>query len=113
MKADAAEVKPVSNHNTGTISGIFRLRDCPILVNLIIDSRFSYRALYRLTSLAMKFQGSLDACNEEIATFSFPKSGILGFIEGVGFETKIIRTAVSPRENGISKVNLRFGIAEF
>lgn len=112
MNADAADLRPIPQSNVGSISGIFRLRDCPILVNLQIESRFDYRMLYRLTSLAMKFQGTLESCNEDIAIFSFLKAGILGFMEGVGFELKIVRTSVSPRESGVSKVNLRFGIKE-
>ena len=50
----------------------------------------------------------MEVCNEDIAVFAFPKSGIAEFMESIGFEIHILKTVVSPKEGGISKVNIRF-----
>jgi hypothetical protein len=92
----------------GSVRGVIRLKDCPVLANLALETTFDYRILYRITSLAMRYGGILEACNEEIAILGFPDGGILDFLEVVGLELKVSRYQLSSRERGISKVNLRF-----
>ena len=105
--ADAADSKSMS----GRVSGVFNVYSMSasaILVNLTTEMRFDYRALYRITSLAIRAGGMLEVCNADIAIFAFPNGGITAFMEEIGFEIRIARTVVSPREKGSSKVNIRF-----
>lgn len=82
--------------------------DGAILVNLTLGVRFGYRALYRITSLALRTGGVMEVCNEDMAIFAFPKGGTIEFIEEIGLSLIVTRTVVSPRGKAISKVNIRF-----
>lgn len=100
-----------SRMNPGRNSGVFnvyRMSASAILVNLNASSAFDYRVLYRMSSLAIRTGGLLEACNEDIAIFAFPQGGITTFMEEIGFVIKITKTMVSPKDKGISKVNIRF-----
>ncbi|GEM_PF-2686071 len=92
-------------------SGVFTLNKVSgsaILVNLTVGSKFAYRSLYRATSLAIRAGGVLEVCNEDMAIFAFPNGGLTAFVEEICWYMPVIRTVASPKEWGISKVNLRF-----
>jgi hypothetical protein len=96
---------------SGAASGVFqafRLNGSTVLVNLSVDERFTYRVLYKLTSLAMRTGGMLEVSNEDMAIFAFPRGGITAFLDEMGFAVKPARTVISPKEKGVSKVNIRF-----
>jgi hypothetical protein len=90
------------------ISGVYSMGGSPILVNLSVGCCFDYRGLFRITALAIRTGGMLELCNEDIAIFSFPQGGILEFMDGIGLRLPVVKTVVSPKEKGISKVNIRF-----
>jgi hypothetical protein len=94
--------------NGSGVFNVYSMSASAILVNISTATRFDYRLLYRITSLAMRTGGQLEICNEDIAIFAFPQSGISAFMEGIGFEIRVLKTVVSTREKGISKVNIRF-----
>ncbi|HKP96766.1 MAG TPA: hypothetical protein VJ385_13495 [Fibrobacteria bacterium] len=87
---------------------VYNMSGAAILVNINAAQLFDYRTLYRITSLAIGIGGVMEVCNEDIAIFAFPKNNISEFMESIGFEIRILKTVVSPKEKGISKVNIRF-----
>lgn len=99
-----------TDSGTGRVSGIFTLYDlgASVLVNATLDLNFEYRILYRLTSLALRSGGVLEASNEDIAIFGFPDGGIRPFMDTLLLEMPVAKTFFSPKERGISKVNIRF-----
>jgi hypothetical protein len=107
LAGKAAEPKAPSGRTSGVFN-VYNMSASAILVNINVDSGFDYRTLYRVTSLAIRAGGTLEICNGNIAIFAFPNGGIMAFMEEVGFEIQIAKTVVSPKEKGISKVNIRF-----
>lgn len=94
--------------NGSGVFNVYSMSASAILVNISTGTGFDYRLLYRITSLAIRAGGQLEICNEDIAIYAFPQSGIGAFMEGIGFEIRVLKTVVSTKERGISKVNIRF-----
>jgi hypothetical protein len=102
-----AGAKAASGRSSGVFN-VYSMSASAILVNIMVEAHFEYSALYRLASLAIRTGGGLDGCNGDMALFSFPNGGITAFMEGIGFEVPVSRTVVSPKDKGVSKVNIRF-----
>jgi hypothetical protein len=98
----------IEHRKTARVMNLFDLSPTAILVNIISDTQVGQRTLERMASLALKAGGTMELCNGEIAVFAFPEQGILAFMEGLGYEIRVLKTMVSPREKGSSKVNIRF-----
>lgn len=110
LETDPKASKAIPGRASGVFN-VYRMSSSAILVNLNAETAFDYRVLYRMATLAIRTGGMLELCNEEIAIFAFPQGGITSFMEEVGFQIKISKTMVSPKERGISKVNIRFKLS--
>ena len=108
MKARAERGPGKSPGKSSGVFNVYNMSGAAILVNINAAQLFDYRTLYRITSLAIGIGGVMEVCNEDIAIFAFPKNNISEFMESIGFEIRILKTVVSPKEKGISKVNIRF-----
>jgi hypothetical protein len=93
---------------TTRVISIYDLRPVAILVNIISDTQCGQSILDRIASKALKAGGSMEHFNGEIAVYAFPDTGILKFMEELGREIRMMETKVCPRQQGISKVNIRF-----
>src|SRR5438309_252939 len=79
------------------IANLYSMSGSSILVNISAASRFEYSRLFRITALALRSGGMLEACNEDIAIFTFAREGILEFMENLGDHLSIVKTVVSPK----------------